>query len=585
MNNPDNNEHKNEFQDIISPAGKDQSLEEIRDLIVGPEKEQLADLRERLNKLKPDAAEIGDVLPEAVVISSKNDKRFSQAILPTVEEAIRISVARDSKFLADALYPVMGPSIRKAIFEALRQLHQAMNKALEKSFTWQGLKWRIESLRTGKSFTDIVLYHTLIYQVEQVFLIHKETGLVLNHLVAENSESQDADLVSSMLTAIQDFVHDSFKLQDGETLETMQVGELTVWVEHGAHAVLAGAIRGNPPEDLRTVFQEALEHIHLAYGSELISFEGDNSVFESSKDILKKCLLQVVKETHKRKLSLSWIVLVILACIIGYWGFSTVRSNRRWKSLLEKLNNEPGIVVTSAEKHRGKFYVNGIRDPLSAEPATFIQKSLLDSDKIIQSWDYYQALDPELLIARAEKILKPPSTVSLKLENDTLFASGEASHQWITEARLLARNLVSVTRYDDSSLIDTDMEKFNAIRKSIENQIFLFPIGDSRLLPGQEHEFEQFIAEMLKLTDIAESMNKEFLIQIKGHTDSTGPESRNTQLSQQRANTVFGYLISHGIDSRLITTTGVGSNEPVWEDDLYEHRKKNRRVSFKILAK
>jgi OOP family OmpA-OmpF porin len=74
-------------------------------------------------------------------------------------------------------------------------------------------------------------------------------------------------MVSGMLTAIQDFVHDSFASPDGEALEDLRVGDLAVWVERGPQAVLAAVIRGNAPQDLRTVFQEALERIHLQFGT------------------------------------------------------------------------------------------------------------------------------------------------------------------------------------------------------------------------------------------------------------------------------------------------------------------------------
>ena len=74
--------------------------------------------------------------------------------------------------------------------------------------------------------------------MEQVFLIHKETGLLLCQVSAPNAAMQDADMVSGMLTAIQDFVGDSFTTQKGEELETLQVGELSVWIEQGPQAIL-----------------------------------------------------------------------------------------------------------------------------------------------------------------------------------------------------------------------------------------------------------------------------------------------------------------------------------------------------------
>ncbi len=86
-------------------------------------------------------------------------------------------------------------------------------------------------------------------------------------------------MVSGMLTAIQDFVRDSFTTRQGEQLETLQVGELTVWIEQGPQAILAGVIRGNAPQQLREVFQETLERIHLQYGTALKEFSGDAAPF------------------------------------------------------------------------------------------------------------------------------------------------------------------------------------------------------------------------------------------------------------------------------------------------------------------
>ena len=74
--------------------------------------------------------------------------------------------------------------------------------------------------------------HSLLFSVEQVFLIHRETGLVLSHVVAPRVATQDPSLVSGMLSAIQQFVKDSFESQRGDnTLDFLEVGELEVWIE------------------------------------------------------------------------------------------------------------------------------------------------------------------------------------------------------------------------------------------------------------------------------------------------------------------------------------------------------------------
>jgi OOP family OmpA-OmpF porin len=104
------------------------------------------------------------------------------------------------------------------------------------AFSWKGLRWRLESLKTGKPFSEVVMLNTLVYRVEQLFLIHRQTGLVLSHLVGEDVASQDADMVSAMLTAIQDFVRDCFAGGQEGDLDAMQMGDYTLLVEQSPYA-------------------------------------------------------------------------------------------------------------------------------------------------------------------------------------------------------------------------------------------------------------------------------------------------------------------------------------------------------------
>ena len=101
-------------------------------------------------------------------------------------------------------------NIRKAIAETMAALVRSINSAVEHSLSPRGIKWRIESWRTGVPYAQVVIKHALIYRVEQAFLIHAETGLLLAHATAPGLQVPDADLISGMLTAIQDFVSDSF---------------------------------------------------------------------------------------------------------------------------------------------------------------------------------------------------------------------------------------------------------------------------------------------------------------------------------------------------------------------------------------
>jgi outer membrane protein OmpA-like peptidoglycan-associated protein len=73
------------------------------------------------------------------------------------------------------------------------------------------------------------------------------------------------------------------------------------------------------------------------------------------------------------------------------------------------------------------------------------------------------------------------------------------------------------------------------------------------------------------------------LIDVYGHTDSTGSDAINQPLSERRASSVGQYLISQGIDSRRVATQGFGKTRPIASNDTPEGRSQNRRVELQLV--
>lgn len=73
------------------------------------------------------------------------------------------------------------------------------------------------------------------------------------------------------------------------------------------------------------------------------------------------------------------------------------------------------------------------------------------------------------------------------------------------------------------------------------------------------------------------------LIDVYGHTDSTGSDSYNQTLSENRARTVMNYLASRGVPASRLRSQGFGETMPVASNDTPEGRTKNRRVEIKIV--
>lgn len=73
------------------------------------------------------------------------------------------------------------------------------------------------------------------------------------------------------------------------------------------------------------------------------------------------------------------------------------------------------------------------------------------------------------------------------------------------------------------------------------------------------------------------------LVQIEGHTDSTGTAAGNRKLSQQRAESVVKYLATKGVLSMRMKAKGFGPDKPIADNTTDEGKEKNRRVEFNIL--
>ena len=73
------------------------------------------------------------------------------------------------------------------------------------------------------------------------------------------------------------------------------------------------------------------------------------------------------------------------------------------------------------------------------------------------------------------------------------------------------------------------------------------------------------------------------VVEVAGHTDSTGPEQYNQALSERRAATVAQYLEAKGVATQRILTVGMGETRPVADNGTPEGRQANRRVEITMV--
>ncbi len=101
-----------------------------------------------------------------------------------------------------------------------------------------------------------------------------------------------------------------------------------------------------------------------------------------------------------------------------------------------------------------------------------------------------------------------------------------------------------------------------------------FDLDSATVRPGLYNELDRIAQIMIKYPETA--------ILVEGHTDSTGSETYNQQLSERRANSVMNLLVERGVPSGRISILGYGESRPVATNATPEGRQLNRRVEIRI---
>jgi outer membrane protein OmpA-like peptidoglycan-associated protein len=104
----------------------------------------------------------------------------------------------------------------------------------------------------------------------------------------------------------------------------------------------------------------------------------------------------------------------------------------------------------------------------------------------------------------------------------------------------------------------------------------LFDFDSDRLREASKENLNNLASSLAQFGD-----SKLLLV---GHTDDVGSDTYNEDLSRRRANAVASYLISRGVPSSRVATSGRGEAEPIAPNDTDANRQKNRRVEVAITA-
>ncbi|MGB3619845.1 OmpA family protein [Ketobacter sp. MCCC 1A13808] len=482
------------------PLGDD--FDRLQQLILGPDYSRAL----RSIAAQSETDRVAAVVAEAIQQRAQTDQGVQQAIEPAVTASLDQMIQKQPHRITNVLYPIIGPAIRKSVAAALAEMMNNLNDILSQSLSMKAWWWRIAAWRSGISYGEFALLKTLLYQVDQVLLIHKDTGLLIAETNTESVISEDTELVTSMLTAINDFVSDSFK-QPGSRIESIRFGEHTIEIIVGPMAVLAAKVKGSVTPALVNNLNETLEVIHQRFFSELEYFDGNKTPFTEAQPLLSTCLLHKAQEKPRRKpwLAYGLVSLLIIGCCLkfGYWWYA----EQKKADIVQAIKKQPDYILINQSQTGKQLNFVLLRDPATPPPEALLA-----------------AMDTAPWQVGIEAHSAPLHPTAIQTAPEPT-----AGQRW--------RELVA----------------------KVQSTRLYFSVDSNQLSIEEANKIPLLVNSLESIAELATTLGiKHHQIVVTGFADPSGDPTANAAISRNRAQAVADLLTTNGLSENLITVWGVG---------------------------
>ena len=188
-------------------------------------------------------------------------------------------------------------------------------------------------------------------------------------------------------------------------------------------------------------------------------------------------------------------------------------------------------------------------------------------------WNYEYTLkgtNRQSFLAEVKKVVES--------KNGTLLFSGEdyLFFKLYDNKNLYWGKIVYFKEKYEVSLVEEKSLKIISVQKNLLLKNLKFDSNKATLQKGAEGEIERIFEFLIE--------NSSYVVEIQGHTDSSGSDNANLRLSQKRAERVREALVKKGISPERIQAKGYGESQPISDNSSKEGRRRNRRVELKVVS-
>ncbi len=344
---------------------------------------------------------IADVLSHEI---KNSGEVIAEALAPVIGKAIRVQIKTQRDEVVDALYPVIGSTVAKFVSQSFRDLLDTINAQVQHTFSTATIRRKLTAKLKGIPESELLLRENLGWKVEALFLVHKETGLLLAQKNAPDIEIGEPEMIASMLTAIRSFVNDWLARGGSESeINQIEYGDATIYLEVAGSCYVAVVLRGLVRPVLSETVSRELSAIVEEQMEAIRNFSGDLSTLDTEKidTHLQKILdVRPENESAAREARSRWPLYLIglsLLGVLGYGGYRTYLSyhNARIETaLLERYTHDPALALYRILPHvqtRTVVLEGAVADTVQREKA----------ERIAQKWAAGRRIENRLVVAQA----------------------------------------------------------------------------------------------------------------------------------------------------------------------------------------
>lgn len=245
------------------------------------------------------------------------------------------------------------------------------------------------------------------------------------------------------------------------------------------------------------------------------------------------------------------------------------------RSLITTTDGQYGYISSNIAGGFGDFdiYTFELPKTIKPEPVTFVRGTVFDklsNEKLSAKVEVINLKTNRVLYKGSSNALNGQFLTSLPGGQNYLLNVAAEGYLFYSDNFALENPNTVLKPY----LLNIPLQKITVGEKVVLRNIF-YKLNSAELDPESKAELDKLVAFL--------QTNASTRIEISGHSDNTGNEQLNNTLSQNRAKSVYDYVVKAGIDASRLTFKGYGKSQPIAPNDTEEGRALNRRTEMKIL--